>query len=308
MTESKRPVLATGMHRSGTSWLGHMLCAGGAFVNVEESLSPINRQTVLPRPESTWYTYTSVENEAQYIEHYRDALALRLHPIQDLRRMRWWSRDPFRVAQLWATTLAGRARGRATLFRDPFAIFSVEWFVERLGCRAVIVVRHPAGVVSSLKRLNADFDFRAILGQELLMRRLAAFRPEMEAALDSPTDVVGNGSLLWKTIYGFVAELPASSAIHIVRHEDLSLDPEGEYGRLYETLGLPYTARARSRIRRSTDESNPAEVSLKNPFATRLASRSNLDNWRHRLEPREVDRIRELTDDVATHYYSSESW
>ena len=39
-----------------------------------------------------------------------------------------------------------------------------------------------------------------------------------------------------------------------------------------------------------------------------LDSRANLDNWKRRLSPNEIGRIRKLTEDVARFYYPEESW
>ena len=51
----KSPVLVTGMHRSGTSWLGSMLCAGGDLINIGEPLNVLNRQTIFPKRVELWY-------------------------------------------------------------------------------------------------------------------------------------------------------------------------------------------------------------------------------------------------------------
>lgn len=303
------PILVTGMHRSGTSWLGHMLCAGGSFINIEEALSPLNRQTVFRSRVRRWYTYISRENEEDYLTAYRDALGFRPHPLYDIRRMRFGSpRDPFRITRRWASFALGTVQRRRPLLRDPFAVFSIEWFMRRLDCDVVVIIRHPAAVVSSLKRLGYAFDFSDLLQQPLLMKeRLEPFRPEMEAALASPDDVVGQGSLLWKMIYDTVSEYRgAGRALHVVRHEDLSLNPLEEYAHLYQRFQLPFSPKARRRITRSTSELNPKEVSLANPFHTRLDSRSNLSNWRRRLHPDEIQRIRALTAEVAVQYYAND--
>jgi hypothetical protein len=305
----RRPILATGMHRSGTSWLGHMLCAGGSLTNIEETLSPLNRQTVLPSRERRWYPYICDENEDHYLPFYRDALAFRRHPLNDMRRMRFASRDPIRVTRCWASFGLGRLQLRSPLLRDPFAVFSIDWFARRLNCEVVVIVRHPAAVVSSLKRLGYTFDFRDLLEQPLLMKRLERFRPAMENALALPKDVIHQGSLLWRMIYDTLNDYrDIAGRINIVRHEDLSLNPLEEYARLYECLHMPFTAKARAKILQFTHKRNPREVSTDNPFETRLDSRANLDNWRHRLDPEEIERIRVLTSDAAIRFYADDDW
>jgi hypothetical protein len=304
--DDRRPILVTGMHRSGTSWLGTMLCAGGELVNIAEPLSVVNRQTILRRRVEHWYTYITDENEDRFLPFYRDAVQFRLHPVHDIARIRVGSpRDPVRILKRWRTFTRARRDASRALFRDPFAVFSVDWFRRRLDCRVVVIVREPVAVMSSLKRLGYVFDFRDLTQQPLLMReRLGRFRSEIEDAVHSPPDIIERGSLLWKTIYSVVDELRAAADVCVVRHEDLSRDPVSEFSTLYERLEIPFTDRARQNIEAFTNSRNPTEVSLSNPFDVRLDSRANLDNWKRRLEPDEVQRIESATHDARARYYA----
>jgi Sulfotransferase domain len=302
----REPILVTGMHRSGTSWVGHMLCAGGDFIHLPEPLNVLNRQTILPSRVEQWYTYISDRNEEIYLPHYRDAMAFRLHPLQSIRNARLGSpRDPFRITKRWMSFPLGRIQGRRLLIRDPFAVLSSDWFARRLGFRVVVVVRHPLAVIGSLKRLGYVFDFKNLLTQPLLMdERLGPFRSEMEAMARARTDIVDQGCLLWRVVYDCVAATQARDAsVCVVRHEDLSLTPVEGFGRLHELLGLSFGDRARRTVDQHTREANPKEGSKRNPFKVSLDSRANLRNWRHRLSDEEVDRILETTRPVADRFY-----
>jgi hypothetical protein len=301
----RRPVLVTGMHRSGTTWVGHMLCAGDDFIRLGEPLSPVNRQTILTREVTHWYTFIDSRNDAEYLPSYRDALRFRVHPIDDVRRARLFSpRDPGRMLARWTSFALGRSRRRRVLFHDPFALFSADWFVRRLDCEVVVLVRHPLAVVSGLKRLGWSFDFRDLDQQpDLMNERLSPYRGEIEEAIGN-TDIIDQGSLLWRVVYGTVLNHFASDpAIHIVRHEDLSIDPAGGFRRLYSTLGATYDAKARATIERNTNSTNPTELRETDPDGLRLDSRANLDNWRHRLADEEIERIIESTRPIAETFY-----
>jgi hypothetical protein len=295
------------MHRSGTSWLGRMLSAGGDVVNIEEPLNILNRQTILKSRVPRWYTYITEDNEEPYLRFFEDALAFRMHPLNDVRRMRFGSpRDPYRVPRRWASFGLGRLQSRRALVRDPFAVFSIPWFATRLGCHVVVIVRNPFAVVSSLKRLDYTFDFNELLQQPLLIRdHLGEFREEMESTLSSPQDVIHQGSLLWKIIYSVIDEYRCRGLpLSIVRHEDLSRAPLDAYAHLYAGLGLPFTDKAKHKIETFSSSRNPKEVSRDNPFVVRLDSRANLNNWRHRLSVEEIERIRVITEDVRGRYYA----
>jgi hypothetical protein len=307
--DDAHPILVTGMHRSGTTWVGRMLRASGVLVSVQEPLKPTNRRTIFRSQTAQWYTYITSENEGDYLQAFLDAVAFRAHPLDEIRRMRS-PRDAVRVVSRWAGYGRGRIQGGRLLIKDPFAVFSADWFARRLACDVVIVVRHPAAVVSSLKRLGYVLDLRDLLDQPLLMKdRLEPFRSALETCAGSPRDVISQGSLLWSMIYDFASQYRAEcSSISIVRHEDLSSNPQQEFARLYRRLQLPFGSSAQRTITRYTNERNPTEVSRTNPVARPLDSRANVRNWTRRLEPAEIMRIRELTSDVWPRFYTDDEW
>ena len=202
----------------------------------------------------------------------------------------------------------GLMRGQRVLMKDPFAVFSAEWFAKCLNCKVVIAVRHPTAFVSSLKRLNWPYNFQDLLDQPLLMRDfLEPYRGQIETA--KADDVIGQSALLWKLIYRVVhTTVERNPGFIAVRHEDLSLDPINGYRKLYETLGLDFTSRIEKIIRNSSSSDNPVEPSRKNIYSVKLDSRSNIDNWKKRLELDEIKRIRNVTEEVSQLFYPDVEW
>lgn len=306
---SRKPILVTGPHRSGTTWVGRMLAAGGDLAYVSEPLNVLHRQGVMDAPVRHWYTYVCNENEGEYVEAFEDTLDLEYKTGRELLSLRT-PRDIGRMARDLSIFTIGRIGQRRVLLKDPFAVFSTEWFADRLGCQIVIVLRHPAAFVSSLKRLEWPFDFEDLLDQPLLMRDwLEPFRAEMQNAVKHPEDLILQGSLLWSMIASVVEQTQARRPeFHVLRHEDLSLAPVKRFERLYADLELPFTTRAEAGIRGATSADNPEEVSLSSIYATNLDSAANLQNWRQRLDEDEVNRIRELTKAHWGQYYGDQDW
>jgi hypothetical protein len=209
---------------------------------------------------------------------------------------------------MWRSFQYGR--NRRPLVKEPHAVFSAEWFATRLGSEVVITVRHPAAVVSSWKRLNWNFEFAHLLDQPALMDDLLdPFRREMEAALDPSGALIDRIALLWRVVYETVARFEERSlGFHVVRHEDLSVEPVDGYRRLYDSLGLTLTPAAKTAILAASSSGNPKETRVENPHETRLDSRANLENWRRRLATDERARIRRLTEETASRYYPDEEW
>lgn len=302
-----QPILVTGAHRSGTTWVGRMLAANPQTAYVSEPLNVLHRRGVFRAEVKNWYQYVTAENEAEYLPAFRELLAFQYHLFAEIASLR--SRKDFlRMGRDFAIFAKGRLLRQRPLLKDPFAVFSAPWFAQRLNCRVVITARHPAAFASSLKRLNWAFDFQDLLNQPALMRDyLDQDRAEMQAC--PPDDVIAQAALLWRMIYRAVDSMRAKHPeFEIVRHEDLSLDPAGGFKRLYHALELPFTPQVRETILNSSSSENPTELSIKKVHSVKLDSRANVDNWKKRLTAEEIDKIRKLTESVSPIFYPDSSW
>ncbi|MGB8980835.1 MAG: sulfotransferase [Anaerolineales bacterium] len=313
MTSSKvssfpSPILVTGTHRSGTTWVGKMLAADAMTAYISEPLNVLHRPGVFHTPVKHWYQYICEDNEREFLPAFQDLLEFDYYLWDEIRSLRS-RRDFLRMGRDFLIFYNGLMRGQRVLIKDPFAVFSTPWFAARLNCRVVITVRHPAAFASSLKRLNWTFDFQNLLAQPLLMRdHLEPYRDQMQSI--QPDDVLGQAALLWKLIYHSVHHMTRQSRpdFLIVRHEDLSRDPIPGYQALYSALDLEFTPRVEKVILNSSSSENPAELSRKKVHAVKLDSRASVGNWKKRLTADEIDRIRKLTEEVSSLYYSEAEW
>jgi len=303
----RAPILVTGAHRTGTTWVGKMLAAGRGVAYISEPLNVWHRPGVLRAPVEKWYTYLCAENEAAYLPAFHEMLDFRYGLGRELRSLRS-RKDVLRMGRDISTFLRGRLLGQRALLKDPFAIFSAPWFAARLNCRVVITVRHPAGFASSLKRLNWPFDFGDLLDQPILMRdHLEVDRVAMESI--SADDIIGQAALLWRMVYRSVARMKSlQPSFIIIQHEDLSRDPLAGFQSLYAALDLDFTPKVEQTILNSSSSENPNELSKKKVHSVKLDSHANVDNWKKRLSVDEITRIRDLTEEVAAQFYEEEEW
>lgn len=302
-----QPILVTGAHRSGTTWVGKMLAANPAAAYVSEPLNVLHRRGVYRAEVKRWYQYITPENEADYLPAFQQLLNFRYHLFAELGSLRS-QKDFLRMGRDLSIFAKGKLLGQRALLKDPFAVFSAPWFAQKLNCKVVITTRHPGGFASSLKRLNWPFDFRDLLDQPLLMRdHLEADRADMESM--PADDIVGQSALLWRMIYRTVdSTRKLIPTIKVVRHEDLSLDPVAGYKSLYESLALPFDDKVRDTILNSSSSENPTELSKKKVHSVKLDSRANMGNWKKRLTSEEITRIRKLTEDVSHLFYADDEW
>lgn len=302
-----QPILVTGAHRSGTTWVGRMLASNPRTAYISEPLNVLHRRGVYRADVKRWYTYITAENEDKYLPAFHELMNFRYHLFSELGSLR--SRKDFlRMGRDLAVFMNGKLRKQRILLKDPFAVFSAPWFAQKLNCQVVITIRHPAAFASSLMRLNWPFDFQDLLNQPMLMRdHLESDRADMKSI--QADDILGQSALLWRMIYRSVHTTRSLFPdFKIVRHEDLSLDPVTGYKSLYESLGLTFDEKIRDTILNSSSSENPSELSKKKTHSVKLDSRANMDNWKKRLTSDEITRIRKMTEDISHLFYADNEW
>lgn len=301
------PILVTGAHRSGTTWIGKMLAADPSTAYISEPLNVWHRPGVFRAPVKHWYQYICDENESEYLPAFNELLEFEYHLWKEIRSIRSL-KDFLRMGRDFRTFYYGLEEGRRVLVKDPFAVFSAAWFARKLNFKVVISVRHPLGFASSLKRLNWSFDFKDLLDQPLLMRdHLEPYRSQMESVKSD--DVIGQSALLWRMIYNTLhSTLSLNPDFIIVRYEDLSRGPVNGFRNLYASLGLDYTHHVEKTILDSSSSENPMELSPKKVHDIKLDSRASIENWKKRLTGDEIKRVREMTGEVSQLFYTDSEW
>jgi len=302
-----RPILITGIPRSGTTWVGRVLCAGQGAGYVNEPFNLATSPGTMRVPVDRWYPHVTAENEGEILPALGPLLRFEYPLARELPRCRTYN-DVLHTLSWWRNSV--RSKGRRPLVKEPHAVFSTEWFARRLGSDVLVTVRNPAAVVSSWKRLGWDFDFANLLEQPALVRDLLGpFRADMERALEPSRDLVDRVALLWHVVYRTVADYRNRfPGFHIVRQEDLSREPAEGYRALYAALGLPLTREAEVAIAAASSADNPKETTVEKPHETRLDSRANLTSWKQRLSDDEVDRVRNVTEETAALFYRGDEW
>ncbi len=295
-----RPVLVTGSHRSGTTWVGRLLASAEELHYVQEPFNIVDRQRWLhPRPPHQFF-YISEANEGDWIEAMSDVMQLRYPlgahlarrpPVAEMRRV---------TGVAWRARQSRRA-GRAALLKDPIAVFSTEWLMERFDVVPIVLVRDAVSFVGSLKDRGWSFDFRHWLDQPLLMRdHLGAWHDEIRRMAENPAPIVEQGILMWNVIYSFVADLQVRHPSVVVRaYEPIAANPLAEIEGLFDLLGLRFGDAQRAVV---TELSTGASGSGTSAIDVRRDSNQALATWRTRLTVEEISLVRTQTADVASRF------
>jgi len=253
------------------------------------------------------FTYVCAENAASYQDDLRRCLEFRYRFAEGLRTVRT-AADAVRTARDLGRFAFSRWRKARPLVKDPHAVFSAEWLARTFGMDVVVMIRHPAAFVGSLKKARWAFRFGQFLEQPLLMQHhLRRFQTEIEAFATKTADIVDQGILLWNVIYDVILQYRNRHPDWIfVRHEDLSRDPVSRFSGLFQSLGLKYTDSVRRAIADFSGSHNPGEQHSGSHI--RRDSESNIWNWTKRLTPGEIRRVRKQTEAIASQFYGEEDW
>jgi hypothetical protein len=304
-------VFVTGAPRSGTTFVGSMLSTP---LTVDYIHEPFNHQSGLPEMTRPFPSVEEGSPDEQRLRH----LVERMKAFDlSLRSPRFPTDSRARAAL--KRVLASRGPRylllarlnpwhRAVVVKDPMGCLLTGYLTSVHGFRAVVLVRHPLGVVNSYRRLgwSARDQLQSVAADE----RLERLPPELAELVRRPGhDELAAGALLWRTLNTLLAaQVEGNDRATVVRHEDLSADPARRFPDLFAFAGVPWTRLVQWRVARLTAGGNPVEVAGRRPHAFRRASAELHAASVVRFSPEERRRVFELTWPAARAHYDEASF
>lgn len=308
----RKPVLVTGGPRCGTTLIGTILAFSSETAYIYEPFNINQARGTCRARFPYWFTYIDDFNGDQY----REALESSLSFSYNLWGQVFWTRRPKDLLRLptdWKEFARGRRDECRPVMKDPIAILSAEWLAREFDMDVVVMVRHPAGFVNSRKVRGDTHDFRDFSEQKELMNGpLAPFRDEVNAFVDEARTEVEQSALLWKLLYHCVAAYRDAHPNWVfVRLEDLSNDPRGDFRRIFEGVGIPFTERIEQKVTEYSSDTNRKNVRRIGKFAGRTLkrnSKASAGGWRKSLTAEEIESVRRITGGVWERFYSEDEW
>ncbi|HBL10845.1 MAG TPA: hypothetical protein DD379_05465 [Cyanobacteria bacterium UBA11162] len=306
---SKKPILITGFHRSGTTWVGKMLAASPSVRFVAEPFNLNHSQCLCGHQFKYWFQYISSENESHFYTHLKHTLDLSYNFAGELRTVRT-AKDASNLLVGSSKFLLRRFLNIRPLIKDPIALFSAEWLATKFNLDVVVLIRHPAAFAGSLKRLNWKFPFSHFLEQPLLMRDvLQPFAGEIKHYTQRDYDIIDQAILLWKIFYHVIFSYKNNHDNWIfVRHEDISINPLKYYQTLCNQLQLEFTPKMIQSIKEHSYSEDISQVIDQEIHRLKRDSQQNILRWKTILNTSEIDRIRLKLSDISCSFYSNEDW
>jgi hypothetical protein len=306
-----KPVLVTGAPRSGTTWVGRMLSTSPKLYYIHEPFNPDYRpdRGVCNVKFDHYQTYITEKNEKPYFEPIKMMIGSKYDTWAHLMRCRSFGE----LKKLWHQNKMFRkyrCKGIKPLIKDPIALLSAPWLSRRFDLNIVVMIRHPAAFVASMKRLNWGFDPQKwVFSQPQLMEdHLVPFEKDLRQLKESKAGILEQAAWFWKVSYAFIANYIKDHPDWIyLKHEEISLNPMETYQGLFKQLGLDFTDECRNRILEHSNASNPS-CSSGTDKLIKLNSKDVVSQWKKSLNADEIHRVRTIVEDVSTLFYSEKEW
>ena len=300
-----KAILVTGANRSGTTWVGKMLSCSNQLLPVWE---PFN---YLMPPESKLAGTNPLKEQYHYLLE-KETTKMKMYLNRRIISAAYLASKP----KVWGAIdnlMCLAINSKQVLFKDPIALLSAEWIAQEYQAQVIVLIRHPAAYVNSIKRVNWDMSLECLLPQTKFIETLPpSLVDEIRDRLSHPLETDGynleDAALSWKVFHQVIYQYQQTHPEWIfVRHEDLCRDFYHEFQSLYGRLGLSWDESVKQQIAHFCGRPNNQELGSQIHILNRH-SPSVSDLWKQCLTPQEVSRIKEITQEVADLFYDSDSW
>lgn len=302
------PVVVTGIHRSGSTWVGNVLSKSSTVKYIHEPFNGICPSGVCTADFPYTYMHVNEENEEAFYPALSDMFQLKYSLPAGLSA----ADSPasyLRLVKHYTSSLNDRLRNKTPLVKDPMAVLSAEWLAQEFDATILILVRHPAAFVSSCYQLGWGFHFKHFMNQPILMDTyFLPFAAEIKEYTDGSHNLIERLSFLWKLIYSVVADYRQRHPDWlIVRYEDICSDPTASFENILHYCNLEKTAKVSAFIEESTGATQPKDI-LNNIHSIKRDTRKQIDVWKQRLPQTDVDFIRSRVESVSSAFYTDADW
>jgi len=303
MRKTRTPILVTGSHRSGTTWIGRTVSQHPQVRYEHEPFNVDHPNRKFGLILETWYSHYDSSSQKEEITRSFDTVLKSSGAIQKLERSKAKGVNVKAILRFFKHLLLSRRQ--RILVKDPLALLSAGWLYETYHFQVICMIRNPFAFVGSLKEAGWDFDFENLRKQDALMTGwLSKFADDIEymCAQKNSCDLVDRAALLWNVLHFVIIRYRGKYPDWLfVKHEDIAANAELEFKKIFDYLNLEMNAKIQNYIKEYTSPRNP-----KNASSTSYEPRDSktvLQTWRERLSEDEIARVMSSTSDIASQFY-----
>lgn len=313
------PILITGTHRSGTTWLAQCLDYAPKTHILSEPFSPRNKRF----PErvqfsDSWFMAITDEVINENYDEVTFGLAFQYSFRLLLKQMTikpgMWK---FRQIKYFIRRKYYELKRYTLIVKDPNLAFSLNTILKNpvfadYDSKCLIICRHPSAFVTSIMRMSQDKQWEIDLDGWVLNCPDVVSQISEESIKTISSNKNGElferAALYWLAVQSVLCSNVEKYSLLTVRHEDLSEAPTEEFKKLYNNLGLEFNDSAKDSIEKLCGTQNPRDPQHGEIHTLNRDSRANIFRWKSLLTDQQLKRIGELTSPYSKLIYPEEKY
>lgn len=282
---AKPTALIISLPRSGSSWVGEILASADNALYLREPLTqsskePIERGTVFEVDPS---------NPPEVYEYFAEMAFMGL-PL--------FGPNIVRHPAKWMSLYQRSNRHVVIKEVNPLAL---NWLLTRFTPRVIFLVRHPAAVALSFRKLG----WTQVSYHEGNLHSQPASQDVLSR--DDGTDFWERlGAFQGRVLKETMEVLRGYSDYRVVLYENLCVAPSKTFCDLFEFAGLRWNTKIEKLIEIKSKQ-NPVSKNG-SPFTTTRDSQSMINAWKHQISAKNLHQLQEAYLSYNVHLYPPEDW
>jgi Sulfotransferase family len=276
-----RPILVTGVPRSGNTWLARLLALSpGTALAGREPMNPRGRQYALGGTLDGWARLTDPTSYQRF-----------------LLRTAYQGWNPFVFSRYGARQWAGPFPQTRVVVKDPYALLSLRTVVAATGATPVLVYRHPGAVLASYRRVawGPRLDEVAAIVGSPEVRALGLDLPEVPEC-STPVTARQMG-IFWSVLMELALTDAPGTGTLVVSHTELATGGEVAGRVLADRLGLRWSPAMTAEL---TKESSGTAVPAGQLHHFDRAPSTFAEEWRDKLSDGEIQAVEQISAGTLT--------
>ena len=278
------------MPRSGTTWLASIL---NTAKDIKYFYEPFNKDHI-PEAALYWNKYLRAEEEnKEFSQFCQAAFTGKLTQKSYLKTLKF----PYKVLQGNLRWLPGRV-----MVKDVHSTMSLEWIDMHIAPIIIILMRHPCAMVASwLRTFKPAFETGNVIGLQRLLEQPKLCKDYLQPF----EDLLQKKGHYWQKVahywgaahYVMLKQQQQHPDWMIIQHEQLCLDPENEFRKIFDKLQLHWTKKTDQLLKASTTFD-----SLKSYIPSRITAQE-AEKWKQQLIPNQIKEIMDAVKPFNIPYY-----
>ena len=310
-----KSILVAGIPRSGSTWFGQVLASSGELSYLHEpdnerhTFSAYYYKQNLPRfpfikTDESLNAYHRLFYQAFYkpysgLGSFSNKVLFKLarfdkELVETHLKDRGINKPNIFNPVMWLYPfLPKEIKDRRRIVKSVHCILSLEYLLKHLDMIPVIIIRHPAAVISSyLKMENPDIDRKIYNNKTLMSEMFGEHIPDMTGLKSIEAYAGFQVAIFYRMISKTIQN---NTKIILVEHEKICVEPHNKFKALFDRLNLSFNEKVIDFIEQHNVKGSGYQTN-------RIASET-LDNWKSKLDETQINEIIKGYNIIASSYY-----